>query len=413
MHLSRLELRDFRSWAELDLDLEPGVTLLVGRNGYGKTNVVEAVGVLAHLSSHRVSSDAPLVRAGASAARVSATAINQGRQLSAHLLIKPSGSNLAQINRTRLRSPRELLGVVRSVLFAPEDLGLVRGEPALRRRYLDDIVTTRWPRLAGVKSDYDKALRQRTSLLKHAGPALRSGYQSSEGESALSTLDVWDQQLAGFGAQLIAARLAATAELSAHVHDAYAGIAPESRPARIAYDPTVPLDEAAGEDGAVDASLIEAAMLAELGRVRPKEIDRGLCLVGPHRDDLDLRLGDQPAKGFASHGETWSLAIALRFGEFRFLREAQGSDPVLILDDVFAELDAKRREKLVALAEEVEQVLITAAVDSDLPDNLARRISARHDVEVSDEKAEGGGVVRTSRIAAPGGNDAAGEAGEG
>ena len=179
------------------------------------------------------------------------------------------------------------------------------------------------------------------------------------------------------------------------------------------YKRQVPLDEAAGEDGAVDASLIEAAMLAELGRVRPKEIDRGLCLVGPHRDDLDLRLGDQPAKGFASHGETWSLAIALRFGEFRFLREAQGSDPVLILDDVFAELDAKRREKLVALAEEVEQVLITAAVDSDLPDNLARRISARHDVEVSDEKAEGGEVVRTSRIAAPGGNDAAGEAGEG
>ena len=320
------------------------------------------MGYTAHLASHRVAHDAPLVRQGAENARVSTTAVNQGRELTTHLLIKPHAANQAQINRTRLGSPRELLGVVRTVLFAPEDLAIIKGEPAERRRYLDDIIATRSPRLAGVKADYDKVLRQRNALLKSANAALRRGYRDAAGADALATLDVWDGQLAGLGAQLIAARLALVAELAQLIPEAYAGIAPESRPARVEYRSTV-----ASTSGEVE--VLEAEMLAELGRGRHREIERGMSLTGPHRDDLVLTLGDAPAKGFASHGETWSYAVALRLAEFTLLRR-DGSDPVLILDDVFSELDAKRREKLVGLAADAEQVLITAAVEADLPGNI-------------------------------------------
>ncbi len=374
MFVSEVDIRDFRSWPELQLALEPGITLFVGRNGYGKTNIVEAIGYLAHLGSHRVSHDAPLVREGAESARVSATAINQGRELTAHLLIKPHAANQAQLNRTRLRSPRELLGVVKTVLFSPEDLALVRGEPAMRRAYLDDIIASRTPRLAGVKADYDKVLKQRNALLKNASSALRRGYGDADGASALSTLDVWDGQLAHLGAQVMVARLKLVEELQALIPEAYAGLAPESRPASIAYKSTV----------AQDPDVLEAQLLAELAAVRDREIDRGLTLVGPHRDDLVLNLGTQPAKGFASHGETWSYAISLRLAEFNLLR-AGGTDPILVLDDVFAELDAKRREKLVEFAAGAEQVLITAAVDEDLPGNLEPRVRYRIRVEDTPE----------------------------
>lgn len=387
MYIAELSLRDFRSWPELSLRLNPGVTLFVGRNGFGKTNIVEAVGYLAHLSSHRVNHDSPLVRVGAHNARVSATAINQGRELTAHLLIKPHAANQAQINRTRLKSPREMLGVVRTVLFAPEDLALVRGEPAERRRYMDDIIATRSPRLAGVKADYDKVLKQRNALLKSAQSSLRRGYSSEEGAAALATLDVWDGQLAHLGAQVIVAREELVRSLNAEVHDAYASLAPESRPASLRYRSTVRVlgdpEEYDQEDKAEPHALVEATMLAQLGAQRQREIERGMSLVGPHRDDLELLLGEQPAKGFASHGETWSFAIALRFGEFSLLR-SEGSDPILILDDVFAELDAQRRRKLVELASEVEQVLITAAVDEDLPANLSGKIVAEHRIGVQE-----------------------------
>lgn len=362
MHLNSLSLRDFRSWPTLDLELEPGVTVFVGRNGHGKTNIMEAIGYVAHLSSHRVSTDAPLVRSGADKAVISATAINEGRELTAHLLINAHRANQAQINRTKLKSPREILGVVKTVLFAPEDLALVKGEPAERRKYLDTILATRQPRLAGLKADYDRVLKQRNALLKSAGAALRRGYGDSDGAAALSTLDVWDAQLAHLGSQLIFHRLQLVAELQIQVPQAYATIAPESRPARVEYRSTVP---AVG-----DAELIEAAMLAELGAKRQREIDRGISLVGPHRDDVELILGTDPAKGFASHGETWSYALSLRIAEFHLVK-GSGSDPILILDDVFAELDAKRRTRLVEVAAGVEQVLITAAVDGDLPEELS------------------------------------------
>ncbi|MDU0479532.1 DNA replication/repair protein RecF [Staphylococcus chromogenes] len=387
MYLRNLSLRDFRSWPELSLELEPGVTIFVGRNGYGKTNIVEAIGYVAHLSSHRVSQDAPLVRAGKEDARISATAVNDGRELTAHLLVKAHKANQAQLNRTKLKSPREVLGVVKTVLFAPEDLALVRGEPAERRRYLDQILATRLPRVAGIKADYDRVLKQRNALLKSASAALRRGYGDDEGSAALATLDVWDAQLANFGGQLIAHRILLAAELQNFVANAYAQIAPESRPASLAYKSCVP------EAGA-DPEINEALMLTELAAKRQREIERGLSLVGPHRDDLELMLGDQPAKGFASHGETWTYALSLRIAEFNLLR-ADGTDPILILDDVFAELDAKRRRALVDIATGAEQVLITAAVDGDLPENLASAQVKRFNVSVKD-LPEGGRISELS-----------------
>lgn len=376
MFIRDLDVRDFRSWPELKLELGPGITLFVGRNGFGKTNIVEAVGYTAHLSSHRVSHDSPLVRQGAQSARVSLTAVHQGRELTTHLLVKPHAANQAQINRTRLRSPRELLGVVKTVLFSPEDLVLVRGEPAERRSYLDSIIASRTPRLAGVKADYDKVLKQRNALLKSASASMRRGYGDSDGASALSTLDTWDAQLAHLGAQVISARLALVDALLDHIPTAYAGLAPESRPARVEYRSTIDTS---------DREVLEAIMLTTLAHSRQRDIERGISLVGPHRDDLVLYLGDQPAKGFASHGETWSYAIALRLAEFELLRKEGGSDPVLILDDVFAELDAKRRTQLVHLAATAEQVLITAAVDEDLPDNLEPIVRYRVGVKDTDQ----------------------------
>lgn len=380
MHVRELDLRDFRSWPELNLKLEPGVTVVAGRNGHGKTNIVEAVHYTSTLSSHRVATDAPLVAAGKPNARVSVTTVNDGRELTTHLLIKPQGANQAQINRTKLKSAREILGVLRTVMFSPEDLRLITGEPAERRRFLDDLAALRTPRLGGARADYERVLRQRNALLKHSNMALRRGYSDDDGATALSTLDVWDGQLAHFGAQVVAGRLSLIDDLSPHITSAYHSVAPESRPAAVAYNST--LDRAVTElagGPTRDPAVFEAAMLTELGRRRKDEIDRGVTLVGPHRDDVSLMLGDNPAKGYASHGETWSYALALHLAEYQLLT-SDGSDPVLILDDVFAELDAKRRERLVHVAEGAEQVLITAAVGDDLPGNLDDAVTARYTV---------------------------------
>jgi len=384
MHVRELDLRDFRSWPELNLKLEPGVTVFAGRNGHGKTNIVEAVHYSSKLSSHRVSTDAPLIHAGAENARVSATTVNDGRALTTHLLIKAHGANQAQINRTRLKSARELLGVLRVVMFSPEDLRLITGEPAERRKFLDDLAALRAPRLGGARADYEKVLRQRNALLKSSNMALRRGYQDEDGASVLSTLDVWDGQLAALGAQVVAGRLSLVDELADRITEAYQSVAPESRPASVGYSST--LDRAVTElagGPTRDPAVFEAAMLAELGRRRKDEIDRGATLVGPHRDDLALKLGDQPAKGYASHGETWSYALALHLAEYQLLA-SDGTDPVLILDDVFAELDAKRRERLVHVAADAEQVLVTAAVGDDLPGNLDDAVTARFAVTMQD-----------------------------
>ena len=378
MFVRELALTDYRSWDRLALELQPEPTILVGRNGFGKTNVLEALFYVATLRSHRVSSDVPLVRSGAAAARIATTVHNSGRELSVELTIAAQGANKAAINTSPVRRPREILGILRTVLFAPEDLALVRGDPAERRRFLDEIVVQLRPIAAGAKADYDKVLRQRSALLKTAGSAMRRS--SAEADSVMSTLDVWDGQLAQFGAEVTVDRLAVVRELNPLVTQAYSYIAPHSRAAQIQYRSAAgpELDSFAGGLNAGDpdaVAQIREILAQRLRDVRAKEIDRGLCLIGPHRDDLVLNLGTEPAKGFASHGESWSLALALRLACVDLLR-ADGVEPVIMLDDVFAELDAARREKLAEFTGSAEQLLITAAVGADIPAAVAgRRIS--------------------------------------
>lgn len=357
MYVRHLALRDFRSWQHIELELAPGRTVFVGQNGFGKTNLVEALWYCATLGSHRVATDAPLIRAGAERAVISTIVVNEGRELAVDIEIAAGRANKARLNRSPVRSTREVLGAVRAVLFAPEDLALVRGDPGERRRYLDELASVRRPRVAAIRADYEKVLKQRTALLKSAAGARFRG-----DVGVLETLDVWDGHLAAHGAELMAARIELTNLLAPEVEKAYQLLAPASRPAAIAYRSSVDL----GADAGQDVEYLEAALLAGLAARRSAELERGVCLVGPHRDDVELRLGDQPAKGFASHGESWSMALALRLASYELLR-TEGSEPVLILDDVFAELDNARRRALAGVAADAEQVLITAAVAEDIP----------------------------------------------
>jgi DNA replication and repair protein RecF len=368
LYVRHLQVSDFRSWERADLSFEPGVSVLVGPNGQGKTNLVEAIGYVATLGSHRVATDVPLIRHGSPRAVVRAAVVNDGRELLVELEITPGKANRARINRGPVPRPRDVLGILRTVLFAPEDLALVRGDPGERRRFLDEMVVARAPRFAGVRSDYERVLKQRGALLKTAGAARRAGRSGD-----ISTLDVWDGHLAKHGAELLAARLDLVADIAPHVAASYAEVAPESRPARIGYRSSLgeSQPEGFGKPGGprADREQLEDAMLVELHRVRSQEMDRGVCLVGPHRDELELALGDLPAKGYASHGESWSFALALRLGGYELLR-VDGTEPVLVLDDVFAELDRGRRRQLAKVAAAAEQVLITAAVAEDVPEEL-------------------------------------------
>lgn len=367
MYVRQLQVTDFRSWEHAELDLQPGVAVLIGANGQGKTNLLEALGYLSTLGSHRVATDAALVRHGAQRAIVRTAVVHAGRELTVELEISPGRANRARINRSPVSRPREVLGVLRSVLFAPEDLALVRGDPGERRRFLDDLLVLRAPRLAGVRSDYDKVLRQRVALLKSAGATRRSG----AGTGDLRTLDVWDGHLARHGAELLGARLDLVAELAPHVIAAYRAVAPEAPDVQLDYRSSLgdALPGPAREGGKADIDALEAGMLAELARVRLTEVERGVCLVGPHRDDLELGLCGMPAKGYASHGESWSFALALRLGSYQLLR-CGGAEPVLLLDDVFAELDTRRRARLAEVALAAEQVVVTAAVAADVPGEL-------------------------------------------
>ncbi|WHT19524.1 DNA replication/repair protein RecF [Crossiella sp. CA-258035] len=375
MYVRALQVADFRSWESADLVFEPGPSVLVGQNGQGKTNLVEAIGYVATLSSHRVATDAPLVRQGAPRSVVRTAVVHHGRELLVELEITPGKANRARINRAPVPKPREVLGILRTVLFAPEDLALVRGDPGERRRFLDDLLVLRAPRFAGVRADYERVLKQRGALLKTAGSARRAG---SSGD--IRTLDVWDGHLARHGAVLLAARLDLVAALQPLVSAAYAGVAPESRPAEVKYRSCLgaALPEGYGVAGGppADIATLEAVLLAEVAKVRTQEIDRGVSLIGPHRDELELILGSTPAKGYASHGESWSFALALRLAAFELLR-AEDVEPVLILDDVFAELDRRRRQRLAEVAAAAEQVLVTAAVAEDVPAELA---GARYEV---------------------------------
>ena len=436
MHLTRLALTDFRSYAGVDLSLEPGVSTLLGPNGQGKTNLVEAAAYVATLGSHRVATDAPLVRAGAERAILRAAVTSSGRDSLVEIEINPGRANRARLNRAPVSRPRQVLGVLSTVLFAPEDLALVKGDPEQRRRFLDDLLVANAPRYAGVRADYERELRQRTALLKslrtrpgkparsgtrayaRAGPlrdAARSGRggdgpaHNGSGEDgtgpdgagpagpAASTLDVWDEHLATAGAELLAARIRLTASLRPLVARSYSAVSGgASVEAGISYRQSLRMPGLSGPSGspsrpgralaepdepAADAARLADGLREALAMVRGEELERGVCLVGPHRDDLDLRIGDLPVRGYASQGESWSMALALRLSSFEALRGA-GDDPVLLLDDVFAELDVGRRERLARLAAGAEQVLVTAAVAADVPAALH---GARFDV--------GGGTV--------------------
>jgi DNA replication and repair protein RecF len=384
VYVRHLGLRDFRSWANVELELTPGRTVFVGPNGYGKTNLVEALWYSSTLGSHRVATDGPLVRVGAQRAVVSTIVVNEGRECAVDLEIAAGRGNKARLNRSPVRSPREVLGVLRAVLFAPEDLALVRGDPADRRRYLDDLAVLRRPRIAAVRADYDKVLRQRTALLKSA---LGARFRGDRG--ALETLDVWDGHLASHGAELMAARMNLVNELAPEVQKSYQLLAPASRPASISYHPSVDV-----QPDNPDLELLRTALLDRMAARRDAELERGVCLVGPHRDDLELRLGGQLAKGFASHGESWSMALALRLASYELLR-AEGSDPVLLLDDVFAELDSARRAALAAAAASAEQVLVTAAVVDDIPrDWDAERVN----IALNDDDSGPASALRSHQV---------------
>ncbi|MFI6084480.1 DNA replication/repair protein RecF [Streptomyces sp. NPDC051217] len=371
MHVTHLSLADFRSYARIEVPLDPGVTAFVGANGQGKTNLVEAVGYLASLGSHRVSSDTPLVRMGAERAVIRAAVTQGERSQLVELELNPGRANRARINRSSQVRPRDVLGIVRTVLFAPEDLALVKGDPGERRRFLDELITARSPRMAGVRSDYDRVLKQRNTLLKSAAMARRHGGRGMD----LSTLDVWDQHLAQVGAELLAQRLDLIETLQPLTDKAYEQLAPGGGPVALEYR-----SSSAGSEGAASGGTgaevprsreeLYAQLMAALAGTRKQEIERGVTLVGPHRDELLLKLGQLPAKGYASHGESWSYALALRLASYDLLR-AEGNEPVLVLDDVFAELDARRRERLAELVAPGEQVLVTAAVDDDVPGILA------------------------------------------
>lgn len=389
MYLEHLSLTDFRSYAQVDLPLEPGVTVLVGANGIGKTNLMEAIGYLATLSSHRVSSDAPLLRFGTDRALVRARLVRGGQTTVLELEINANRANRGRINRSNPVRARDLLGICQMVLFAPEDLALVKGDPSNRRRFLDELLVSLMPRNSATRTDYDRVLKQRNALLKSA----RAG-KFTPGHEA--TLDVWDQHMARAGAELLHARLELVELLRPHLAKAYAQLTDGSKEAHAVYRSS--LQNLMDDDGgtapgtAVGSPAGESAVAEDLGDLtveeltrryvnafaasRRKELERGISLVGPHRDELELILGEAPAKGYASHGETWSMCLSLRLASYYVMLDdtrTGGSAPILILDDVFAELDVQRRRKLAAIVSGAEQVLVTAAVDADIPEELSGR----------------------------------------
>lgn len=396
MYVSHLSLLDFRSYASADVELEPGVNAFVGRNGRGKTNLVEAIGYVATLGSHRVATDAPLIRSGADRAVVRTRIVRGDRASTVELEITQGKANRARINRGQAVRARDVLGVLRTVLFAPEDLSLVKGEPDGRRRFMDQLLVLMMPRVSSVLSDYERVLRQRSALLKSARSSRRSG-GSSRTESAaaeLATLDVWDARLAELGAEILSLRIQLVEVLRPAVAAAYEQVSDADGDAEIAYRSSLPalsvgnppeLSTGPGDNFA-DVGRLRDLLLEALVTVRPQELERGVSLVGPHRDDLVLTLGGLPAKGYASHGESWSFALALRLASFRLLggdpqnsadspafwdpERGTDADPVLILDDVFAELDVRRRQRLADLVLPARQVLVTAAVAEDIPPAL-------------------------------------------
>ena len=347
MRVKKLALTNFRSYKSLELELDPGPTTFIGNNGSGKTNIAESLIYLAYLSSHRVSQNLPLLHLGTDQAIIRAEIERDDRTLQVDLEINASKTNRARLNQNPTKSQREILGALQVIYFSPEDLDLVRGEPTHRRDFLDKLLITRAPRLAGVITDYDRVVKQRNTLLKTRAP-----------ENALAP---WTEQLINLGAQLSAERIALVEELNPYVTANYANLN-EVKPASIAY-------KSATDGLTTNTDENIQTLTARQLEVARQETERGASLIGPHRDDLHLQLGDFPAKGYASHGESWSMAISLRIGSFNLLK-SEGAEPILILDDIFAELDTARRAQLTSVTKMAEQTIITAAVESDLPPEL-------------------------------------------
>lgn len=348
MHLTHLSLKNFRSYSELELPLNPGITVFLGRNGEGKTNIVESILYLSFLASHRTANDQPLVRLGETSAYVRAKAIHPNRELLIELEINVDKVNRARINQNVTRSQKEIYGLVQCIFFSPEDMDLVRGDPAERRRFIDELLVLRTPRLAGVISDYDRAIKQRNALLKtHAN---------------IASLAPWDHHVAKFGAEVIAARIALLNEFNPVFAKTYSEISAD-KPAFIAYKSSIENPSEKSEENYQN-------LLTKMADIKSQELDRGLTLVGPHRDDLLIHLGDHLVKGYASHGEAWSIALTLKLSAYRLL-VTEGNQPILILDDVFSELDEERRAQLVEIAHSAEQTFVTVAVEDDLPKNLS------------------------------------------
>jgi DNA replication and repair protein RecF len=370
MHVKHLTLSNFRNYSTVELPLNTGINLLVGRNGQGKTNLAEAIFYAATLNSHRVSGYLPLIRQGESKAIVRILARFEERENLIELELNNDGSNRARINKSETPRVRDVLGYVNAVIFSPEDLDIVKRDPANRRAFMDELIVQLIPRMAGVFSDYERVLKQRNTLL-------RSAKNMTSSASGLSTLDSWDQSLVKIGSEIVAARYELAQRLSPHIKSSYGAIADEKN------DPTIILktsllsgDFEAEDEGSYlnsgDRTEIENLFRERLALLRAKEIERGITLAGPHRDDLVLLLGNLPAKGYISHGESWSYALSLKLASAELIRkEARAGDPVLILDDVFAELDSTRRSRLAALVSDNEQVIITAAVAEDVPIELA------------------------------------------
>jgi len=379
--VEHVNLVDFRNYASVDVTLAPGINLFVGRNGQGKTNLAEAIAYISTLGSHRVSGDQPLIRQGADAAIVRTRLSFGGRRVTAEVQLNRQGANRAQINGAPTK-PRELPRYLQTVLFAPEDLGIVRGDPSARRRFVDGLLVQRSPRMAGVIADYERVLRQRTTLLKSARA------RGMRPDALGTTLEIWDDKLVALGSQIIDARRALTTALEPPVAAAYEAIAADDHAPRLEWalsvrgnaaaepgeDEASAADDTVGVDGSTESAIVQdtpALFRAALDARRAAEFERGLTLVGPHRDDLVMRVRGMPVKGYASHGESWSFALALRLGSAQLLRaESNAGDPVLILDDVFAELDAGRRGRLANLVADYDQVIVTAAVFGDVPEQL-------------------------------------------
>lgn len=383
--VTHLNLSDFRNYATADVALQPGANLFIGRNGQGKTNLVESLGYLSTLGSHRVSQDKAMIRAGQDAAIIRTKLHHAGRDMLVEVQLNRSGPNRAQVNRGVIK-PRELPRYFSSVLFAPEDLGIVRGDPGARRRFLDELLVLRSPRLASILADYDRTLKQRNTLMKSARATGVRGAQ-------LSTLEVWDDKLIALGSEIIDERVALVDALRAPIADAYSQVVDADHGA--ALEPLLSIlgrdaddDDAQNSPDAATASGNQTTaerFRAALAARRSQELERGLTLVGPHRDDVLFTLNDLPVKGYASHGESWSFALALKLASAELLRrDSFAGDPVLMLDDVFAELDKGRRSRLATAIADFEQVIITAAVIEDIPEQLTAHTVHIHAGTITD-----------------------------